>query len=69
MTLSISPSALSTVRLPPFHLALFGLTRDTEGGQPRVKVDVHGKETVFTPEEISAMVLGKVRFAKACFRE
>jgi heat shock protein 5 len=27
-------------------------------GQPRVKVDVHGEEKTFTPEEISAMVLG-----------
>jgi heat shock protein 5 len=30
-------------------------------GQPNVKVDVHNEETTFTPEEISAMVLGKVR--------
>lgn len=29
-----------------------------KNGQPRVKVDVHNKETIFTPEEISAMVLG-----------
>ena len=32
-----------------------------KNGQPRVKVDVHGEEKTFTPEEISAMVLGKVR--------
>jgi heat shock protein 5 len=32
-----------------------------KNGQPRVKVDVHGKETTFTPEEISAMVLGKMK--------
>ena len=31
-----------------------------KNGQPRVKVDVHNEETTFTPEEISAMVLGKV---------
>jgi len=30
-------------------------------GQPRVKVDVHGEEKTFTPEEISAMVLGKMK--------
>lgn len=29
-----------------------------KGGQPRVQVDVHGEEKTFTPEEISAMVLG-----------
>lgn len=27
-------------------------------GQPRIKVDVKNQETTFTPEEISAMVLG-----------
>jgi len=32
-----------------------------KNGQPRVKVDVRGKETTFTPEEISAMVLGKMK--------
>ncbi|KAF2713881.1 heat shock protein 70 [Pleomassaria siparia CBS 279.74] len=30
-------------------------------GQPHVKVEVHEKETTFTPEEISAMVLGKMK--------
>jgi heat shock protein 5 len=30
-------------------------------GQPRVKVDVKGEEKTFTPEEISAMVLGKMK--------
>ncbi|KAF2837449.1 78 kDa glucose-regulated protein-like protein [Patellaria atrata CBS 101060] len=32
-----------------------------KGGQPRVKVDVHGDEKTFTPEEISAMVLGHMK--------
>ncbi|KAF2201912.1 heat shock protein 70 [Delitschia confertaspora ATCC 74209] len=32
-----------------------------KNGQPRVKVDVHGDEKTFTPEEISAMVLGKMK--------
>jgi heat shock protein 5 len=32
-----------------------------KGGQPRVSVEVHQKETTFTPEEISAMVLGKMK--------
>jgi heat shock protein 5 len=32
-----------------------------KNGQPRVSVDVHNKETTFTPEEISAMVLGKMK--------
>ncbi|TID27641.1 immunoglobulin heavy chain-binding protein KAR2 [Venturia nashicola] len=30
-------------------------------GQPRVKVDVHGEEKTFSPEEISAMVLQKMK--------
>jgi len=30
-------------------------------GQPRVKVEVHGEEKTFTPEEVSAMVLGKMK--------
>jgi heat shock protein 5 len=29
-----------------------------QNGQPRVKVEVHNEEKTFTPEEISAMVLG-----------
>ncbi|PSN75605.1 78 kDa glucose-regulated protein-like protein [Corynespora cassiicola Philippines] len=32
-----------------------------KNGQPRVKVEVHGEEKTFTPEEISAMVLGKMK--------
>ncbi|KAF2998608.1 ATPase with role in protein import into the ER [Curvularia kusanoi] len=32
-----------------------------KGGQPRVAVDVHKEEKTFTPEEISAMVLGKMK--------
>jgi heat shock protein 5 len=32
-----------------------------KNGQPRVSVEVHKKETTFTPEEISAMVLGKMK--------
>jgi heat shock protein 5 len=32
-----------------------------KGGQPRVSVEVHKEETTFTPEEISAMVLGKMK--------
>jgi heat shock protein 5 len=38
----------------------FPFTVVNKNGQPRVKVDVHNEETTFTPEEISAMVLGKV---------
>jgi len=30
-------------------------------GQPRVQVEVKGEEKVFTPEEVSAMVLGKMK--------
>lgn len=30
-------------------------------GKPVVKVDVQGSEKTFTPEEISAMVLGKMK--------
>lgn len=30
-------------------------------GQPQVTVDVHGEEKTFTPEEVSAMVLGKMK--------
>lgn len=33
-------------------------------GQPRVSVDVQGSQKTFTPEEVSAMVLGKVSFCK-----
>jgi len=32
-----------------------------KGGQPRVSVEVHKEEKLFTPEEISAMVLGKMK--------
>lgn len=32
-----------------------------KGGQPRVSVDVKGEEKTFTPEEISAMILGKMK--------
>ncbi|EMF17790.1 Hsp70 chaperone BiP/Kar2 [Sphaerulina musiva SO2202] len=32
-----------------------------KGGQPRVKVDVKGDEKTFTPEEISSMILGKMK--------
>ncbi|KAJ4988286.1 glucose-regulated protein [Stagonosporopsis vannaccii] len=32
-----------------------------KGGQPRVSVEVHKEEKTFTPEEISAMVLGKMK--------
>ncbi|KAF2860610.1 immunoglobulin heavy chain-binding protein, KAR2 [Piedraia hortae CBS 480.64] len=32
-----------------------------KGGQPRVKVDVKGEEKTFTPEEVSSMVLGKMK--------
>ncbi|KAF2870228.1 heat shock protein 70 family [Massariosphaeria phaeospora] len=39
----------------------FPFTVVNKSGQPRVQVDVHGKETTFTPEEISAMVLGKMK--------
>lgn len=30
-------------------------------GQPRVQVEVKGEDKTFTPEEISAMVLGKMK--------
>ncbi|KAK0707502.1 heat shock protein 70 family [Lasiosphaeris hirsuta] len=33
----------------------------SQGGKPVVKVDVNGSEKTFTPEEISAMVLGKMK--------
>lgn len=39
-----------------------------KGGQPRVKVEVQKEEKSFTPEEISAMVLGKVS-TRSIFRE
>jgi heat shock protein 5 len=32
-----------------------------KNGQPRVKVEVHNEDKTFTPEEISAMVLGKMK--------
>jgi len=32
-----------------------------KNGQPNVGVEVHGQEKTFTPEEISAMVLGKMK--------
>jgi len=32
-----------------------------KGGQPRVKVDVGGSEKTFTPEEVSSMILGKMK--------
>nr|POF08214.1 78 kda glucose-regulated protein like [Quercus suber] len=32
-----------------------------KGGQPRVKVDVSGAEKTFTPEEVSSMILGKMK--------
>ncbi|PVI02848.1 heat shock protein 70b [Periconia macrospinosa] len=32
-----------------------------KGGQPRIKVEVQKEEKIFTPEEISAMVLGKMK--------
>lgn len=35
-----------------------------KGGQPKVKVEVHNEEKTFTPEEISAMILGKVRLCR-----
>ena len=39
----------------------FPFTVVNKNGQPRVKVDVHNEEKTFTPEEISAMVLGKMK--------
>ena len=33
----------------------------SKGGQPRVQVEVQGVEKTFTPEEVSAMVLGKMK--------
>lgn len=32
-----------------------------KNGQPKVNVDVHGEDKTFTPEEVSAMVLGKMK--------
>ena len=32
-----------------------------KGGQPRVSVDVAGSEKTFTPEEVSAMILTKMK--------
>lgn len=32
-----------------------------KSGQPRVAVDVSGSEKIFTPEEVSAMILGKMK--------
>jgi len=32
-----------------------------KGGQPRVKVNVKGEEKTFTPEEVSSMILGKMK--------
>lgn len=32
-----------------------------KSGQPKVSVAVHGEEKTFTPEEVSAMVLGKMK--------
>lgn len=32
-----------------------------KGGQPRVKVEVSGSEKTFTPEEVSSMILGKMK--------
>ena len=32
-----------------------------KSGQPRVSVDVDGSEKTFTPEEVSAMILSKMR--------
>ncbi|KAL5390508.1 78 kDa glucose-regulated protein [Paraphaeosphaeria minitans] len=33
----------------------------SKSGQPRVQVEVQGEEKTFTPEEVSAMVLGKMK--------
>ncbi|KAJ4349645.1 ATPase with role in protein import into the ER [Didymosphaeria variabile] len=33
----------------------------SKNGQPRVQVEVQGEEKTFTPEEVSAMVLGKMK--------
>ncbi|EGP92295.1 immunoglobulin heavy chain-binding protein, KAR2 [Zymoseptoria tritici IPO323] len=32
-----------------------------KGGQPRVRVEVAGEDKTFTPEEVSAMILGKMK--------
>lgn len=32
-----------------------------KGGQPRVDVEVAGEQKTFTPEEVSAMILGKMK--------
>lgn len=39
----------------------FPFTVVNKGGQPRVKVVVKGEEKTFTPEEVSSMILGKMK--------
>lgn len=53
------PSVQKDIKHFPFSVV-------NKSGQPRVKVDVHGKETSFSPEEISAMVLGKMKSVQTC---
>lgn len=40
-----------------------------QGGSPMVQVEYLGETKVFSPQEISAMVLGKVRFARSPLSE
>ena len=52
------PFSDKNVRADIKHLSYKVVERD---GKPSVTVDVKGKATTFTPEEISAMVLGKMK--------
>jgi heat shock protein 5 len=52
------PFSDKNVRADVKHLSYKVVERD---GKPSVTVDVKGKATTFTPEEISAMVLGKMK--------
>ena len=44
-----------------FSLVARSADSTTADGQPKVKVEVHGEEKTFSPEEISAMVLQKMK--------
>merc|ERR1712232_473102 len=42
-------------KLVPFKIV------PNKGGKPRIQIDQNGKESLYAPEEISAMVLGKMK--------
>ena len=61
LTLSVSISSFS-IDFSPLKASLdFPFQVVAKDGKPSVKVEVKGKDTTFTPEEISAMVLGKMK--------